>query len=57
VTNVVQQLALAAVLFVIPVFLQQVNKESAIMTGVALLPLSLSVFVFSMAGRRLANMK
>ncbi len=51
-TNVVQQLALAAVLFVIPVFLQQVNKESAIMTGVALLPLSLSIFVFSMAGRR-----
>jgi hypothetical protein len=52
VTNVIQQLALAAVLFVIPVFLQQVNQESAIMTGVALLPLSLSIFVFSIAGRR-----
>ena len=52
VTSVIQQLALAAVLFVIPVFLQQVNQESAIMTGVALLPLSLSIFVFSIAGRR-----
>ncbi|MEW6554085.1 MAG: MFS transporter [Actinomycetota bacterium] len=51
-TSMIQQVALAAVLLVIPIFLQQVNKVSPMMTGVALLPLSLSIFVFSLAGRR-----
>lgn len=51
-TSVLQQLALAGVLFIIPVFLQQVTKASAFMTGIALLPLSLSVFVFSLTGGR-----
>jgi MFS family permease len=51
-TMVTLQLAFAAVLLAIPVFLQQVNKVSAIMTGVALLPLSLSVFLFSVTGSR-----
>jgi EmrB/QacA subfamily drug resistance transporter len=49
-TSVVQQLALAGILFVIPVYLQQVTKTSAFMTGIALLPLSLSIFVFSLIG-------
>jgi EmrB/QacA subfamily drug resistance transporter len=51
-TMLIQQLTVAAVLFVIPVFLLQVTKVSAIMTGVALLPLSLSILVFSLAGGR-----
>jgi EmrB/QacA subfamily drug resistance transporter len=49
-TNMTQQLALAGVLFVVPVFLQQVTKTSAMKTGLALLPLSLSIFVFSLVG-------
>jgi EmrB/QacA subfamily drug resistance transporter len=49
-TMMIQQITIAAVLFAIPVFLQQVTGESAIMTGVALLPLSLSILVFSLVG-------
>lgn len=49
-TSVFQQLALAGVLFIIPVFLQQVTKTSAFMTGIALMPLSLSIFIFALIG-------
>lgn len=48
-----QQIVLAAILLAIPVFLQQVTKASAVMTGVALLPLSLSILVFSLVGGKL----
>ncbi|MBN2168205.1 MAG: MFS transporter, partial [Actinobacteria bacterium] len=53
ITSVIQQLSLAGALFVIPVFLQQVTGTSAFLTGVALLPLSLSIFVFSLGGGKL----
>jgi hypothetical protein len=48
--SIVQQLPLAGVLFIIPVFLQQVTGISAMMTGVALFPLSITVFIFSLLG-------
>jgi len=48
--SIIQQLPLAGVLFIIPVFLQQVTGVSAMMTGVALFPLSISVFAFSLLG-------
>jgi hypothetical protein len=38
------------VLFIVPVFLQQATKASAMKTGLALLPLSLSIFFFSLVG-------
>jgi hypothetical protein len=38
------------VLFIIPVFLQQVTGVSAMMTGVALFPLSITIFAFSLLG-------
>jgi hypothetical protein len=53
VNSILQQLPLAGVLFVIPVFLQQVTGVSAIMTGVALLPLSITVFLLSFYGGKL----
>ncbi len=52
----IQQVALAGVLFILPVFLQQVTRLDAFMTGVALLPLSISVFVLSLSGSRLASL-
>jgi len=51
--SILQQLPVAGVLFVVPVFLQQVTGVSAIMTGVALLPLSITVFAFSLYGGKL----
>lgn len=53
ITSVLQQLVLAGLLFIIPVFLQQVLEVSAFMTGVTLIPLSLSIFIFSLAGGKL----
>ncbi|MGZ4932539.1 MAG: MFS transporter [Halobacteriota archaeon] len=51
----VQQVALAGVLFILPVFLQQVTKLDAFMTGVALLPLSIAILILSLAGGRLSS--
>ena len=48
--SILQQLPLAGVLFIIPVFLQQVTGISAMMTGVALFPLSITVFALSLLG-------
>ncbi len=56
VVSSIQQVALAGVLFILPVFLQQVTKLNAFMTGVALLPLSISVFILSLAGSRLSSL-
>ena len=50
--SVIQQAAFAGVLFILPVFLLQVTGESAFMTGVALLPMSLAIFVLSVTGGR-----
>ena len=53
--SVIQQAAFAGVLFILPVFLLQVTGESAFMTGVALLPMSLAIFVLSVTGGRLSS--
>ncbi|RJS48840.1 MAG: MFS transporter [Methanobacterium sp.] len=54
INSVLQQIPLAGLLFIIPVFLQQVTKVDAFMTGVALLPTSIAVFIFSFFGGRLS---
>ena len=52
--SVIQQIPLAGFLFIIPVFLQQVTKLNAFETGLALLPASISILLFSLAGARLS---
>jgi len=51
--SILQQLPLAGILFVVPVFLQQVTGQSAIMTGVALLPMCITIFIFSLFGGKI----
>ena len=51
----IQQIAFGGVLFILPVFLLQVTRVSAFMTGVALLPLSVAIFVLSLTGGRLSS--
>jgi len=53
--SAIQQVAFAGVLFVLPVFLLQVTRVSAFMTGVALLPMSVAIFVLSLTGGRLSS--
>ncbi len=53
--SVIQQIPLAGFLFIIPIFLQQVTKLDAFMTGVALLPASISVLIFSLLGAKLSS--
>lgn len=53
--SVIQQIPLAGFLFIIPVFLQQVTKLDAFMTGVALLPASITILIFSLVGARLSS--
>ncbi|MGD0171734.1 MAG: MFS transporter [Halobacteriota archaeon] len=53
--SAIQQIAFAGVLFILPVFLLQVTRVSAFMTGVALLPLSVAIFVLSLTGGRLSS--
>lgn len=55
VTSIIQQIPLAGILFIIPVFLQQVIKVDAFMTGVALLPMSVAVFICSFSGGKLSS--
>ncbi len=50
-TNVTQQLALAGVLFVVPVFLQQVTKATAMKTGPGPAP-PVALHLLLLAGRR-----
>jgi EmrB/QacA subfamily drug resistance transporter len=54
--SVIQQAAFAGVLFILPVFLLQVTGESAFMTGVALLPMSITIFVFALIGGRFSSL-
>ena len=53
--SAIQQIAFAGVLFILPVFLLQVTRVSAFMTGVALLPTSIAIFVLSLTGGRLSS--
>lgn len=48
--SAIQQIAFGGVLFILPVFLLQVTRVSAFMTGVALLPMSVAIFVLSLTG-------
>ncbi|WFN34240.1 MFS transporter [Methanogenium sp. S4BF] len=52
--GVVQNIAFAGFLFIIPVFYQQVTGISAFETGLLLLPMSIAVFIFSIGGARLS---
>jgi len=51
--SVIQGLTLAGFFFIIPVFYQQVTGISAFETGLLLLPISIAIFTFSIAGARL----
>ncbi len=53
--SVIQQIPLAGFLFIIPVFLQQVTELDAFMTGVALLPASITILFFSLIGAKLSS--
>lgn len=55
INSIIQQIPLAGFLFIIPVFLQQVTKLNAFMTGVALLPASITILLFSLMGARLSS--
>ncbi len=52
--TIVQGLTAAGFFFIIPVFYQQVTGISAFETGILLLPISIAIFIFSIAGARLA---
>lgn len=51
--GIVQNLVIAGILFIIPVFLQSVTGATAFVTGLALLPMSLAILVFSVSANRL----
>ncbi|TAJ43946.1 MFS transporter [Methanofollis fontis] len=53
--NAALTVVLAGFLFIIPIFLQSVTGVGAFETGLALLPMSLSVFALSIAGARLSG--
>lgn len=53
--SIIQQIPLAGFLFIIPVFLQQVTKANALDTGLALLPASITILIFSLAGAKLSS--
>ena len=53
--GIVQNIAFAGFLFIIPVFYQQVTGISAFETGLILLPMSIAVFIFSIGGARLST--
>jgi EmrB/QacA subfamily drug resistance transporter len=55
INSVIQQIPLAGFLFIIPVFLQQVTKLDAFNTGLALLPASITILIFSLIGARLSS--
>ena len=55
INSILSQIPLAGFLFIIPVFLQQVTKVNAFITGLALLPASITILVFSLLGARLSS--
>jgi len=54
-SRLVLNLALAGTVFILPVFFQQETGSSALMTGVAILPLTLGVLIFSTIASKLSN--
>lgn len=50
-----QKLITAGFLFILPLFYEMVTGASAYETGLAILPMSLAIFVFSILGARLAS--
>lgn len=50
-----QKLITAGFLFILPLFYEMVTGASAYETGVAILPMSLAIFVFSILGARFAS--
>jgi EmrB/QacA subfamily drug resistance transporter len=53
--SIISQIPLAGFLFIIPVFLQQVAKADAFTTGLALLPASITILIFSLLGARVSS--
>jgi MFS family permease len=53
--NLILRLALAGGLFILPAFLQVVTGASAFMTGVALIPLTAALLIFSLGSARLSR--
>ena len=53
VLGIIQNLVIAGILFIIPVFLQTVTGATAFLTGFALLPMSLAILAFSVSANRL----
>ncbi len=53
--SIIQQIPLAGFLFIIPVFLQQVTQVDAFTTGLALLPASITILIFSLLGAKLSS--
>lgn len=56
VVSMIQNIVIAGTLFIIPIFLQSVTGISAFLTGVALLPLSLSILIISISATRLSSL-
>ena len=54
INTIISQIPLAGFLFIIPVFLQQVTKANAFTTGLALLPASITILIFSLVGAKLS---
>ncbi len=54
-SRLIMQLALAGAVFVIPVFLQIVTGANAFITGLALLPLTVGLLIFSVASSKLSD--
>ena len=55
INSIISQIPLAGFLFIIPVFLQQVTKVDAFTTGLALLPASISILIFSLIGAKVSD--
>jgi len=55
INSIISQIPLAGFLFIIPVFLQQVTKANAFTTGLALLPASITILIFSLIGARISS--
>jgi MFS family permease len=55
INSIISQIPLAGFLFIIHVFLQQVTKVNAFTTGLALLPASITILLFSLLGARLSS--
>jgi EmrB/QacA subfamily drug resistance transporter len=53
--SIFTQIPLAGFLFIIPVFLQQVTKVDAFTTGLALLPASITILLFSLLGAKFSS--